>query len=81
MCDELLSMEPDAKWPLLTQTRLQELLAQVAAQEGGGAASEAAVQDAYTRLGEVDALRRGLYADAAQGKAHVVAAPLAAKKK
>jgi geranylgeranyl transferase type-2 subunit alpha len=78
MCRDLLEMEPGAKWPLLTLTRLQELQAQVGGGGGGGGAAAAAeVQAAYEELAAVDPMRAGFYKDAAAGKAHVVAAPAA----
>lgn len=80
MCQELLDIEPAAKWPLLTLTRLRELQAQLQRQAGGEARAtegEVEVQEGYTTLAAVDKLREGYYQDAAAGKAHVVTMPQA----
>ena len=79
VCKELLELEPEAKWPLLTLTRLQELRLQLQQQqqqhEGSAEAEAAAIQAGYEQLCDVDPMRRGYYADAAGGRAHVVAKP------
>lgn len=78
MCEELLSIEPDAKWPLATQTCLKQLKLEVksgskgAAAEGEGESLEATPL-AYERLAEIDSMRRGYYMDAAEGKANTIA--------
>ena len=72
MCRELLEVEPDAKWPLVTMLRLQELCSQIGA-EGGSSAR--AVAESYAHVASLDAMRKGYYVDAAQGKAHVVPIP------
>lgn len=74
MCEELLEIEPDARWPLLTLTRLKELQGKF---EQGD--DEFNAQDAYQRLVSIDPMRKGFYGDAAHGKAHVVATPKAPK--
>jgi geranylgeranyl transferase type-2 subunit alpha len=88
MCKELLDIEPDAKWPLLTYTRLCQLLAELnashAPHNGSGSGGDGSGDDhskfdaieAYTKLQEMDPLRKGFYKDAAQGLANVVALPL-----
>eukprot|EP00887_Chlorella_sp_A99_P001811 scaffold19.g1811.t1 len=91
MCEELLAVEPDAKWPLLTMVRLRELQQTVTRGGGGSGAGSGSgsssggnassgsteVEELYARLLEVDPLRRGYYEDAQQGRAKVVAAVLA----
>jgi geranylgeranyl transferase type-2 subunit alpha len=82
---ELLEAEPEAKWALLTLTRLKELRLQVLGScpadgaAGGSAAAELAteVAEGYARLKQLDLLRRGYYVDAEEGRAHVVAKPAA----
>ncbi|KAL4540729.1 hypothetical protein Ndes2526B_g07564 [Nannochloris sp. 'desiccata'] len=80
MCKELLEIEPDAKWPLLTHTRLCQLLAELgtadADADAGGDNLDFDAVEAYKKLEEMDPLRKGFYKDAAQGAAHVVALPL-----
>jgi geranylgeranyl transferase type-2 subunit alpha len=83
MCKELLEIETDAKWPLLTYTRLCQLLAEldiVTSDDGGSDDGSSDVKvnaaEAYKTLEEMDPLRKGFYKDAAQGIAHVVALPL-----
>jgi geranylgeranyl transferase type-2 subunit alpha len=71
MCKELLEIEPDAKWPLLTYTRLRQLLIDL-----GAVDLESDAEEAYKKLEEMDPLRKGFYRDAAQGSAHVVALPM-----
>lgn len=66
MCAELLSVEPDAKWPLLTQTRLAQLRMELEPTE-----EMVSFQSSYERLAELDTMRRGYYSDAAEGKAQV----------
>lgn len=83
MCKELLEIEPDAKWPLLTYTRLCQLLTELdkhttgnrgsSSKENTGADFDAV--EAYRKLEEMDPLRKGFYKDAAQGVAHVMALP------
>ena len=68
-CRELLEIEPDSKWALLTLARLTQALAQLdpAAGEGGGAGravGEAA--EMYRRLEALDPDRRGYYGAALQ---------------
>lgn len=82
---ELLEVEPDAKWPLLTLTRLREVEQQVRSggggggdAAGGGADLAAEVAGGYAQLIELDPLRKGYYEDARDGRAHVVAKPAAA---
>lgn len=73
-------MEPEAKWPLLTLTRLREVQQQVQDQAGGSGGSgdlAAEVAEGYARLIQLDALRSGYYQDARDGRAHVVAKPSA----
>ena len=81
MCQELLDIEPDSKWPMLTLTRLKELQGQFeeqAAVEGGDSAGFNP-RDAYQKLSEIDPMRKGFYEDASVGKAHVVATPKASR--
>ncbi|KAI3437691.1 hypothetical protein D9Q98_000140 [Chlorella vulgaris] len=83
-CKEVLDMEPEAKWALLTLTRLREVQQQVlcesdtatAAEEASGLAAQ--VVEGYARLKELDPLRSGYYKDAEEGRAQVVARPMAA---
>lgn len=67
MCEELLSIEPGSKWPLLTLTRLQELRRQLQGVKIWDTVP------AYEQLESIDPMRQGFYRDAAQGKASVVA--------
>ncbi|PSC76033.1 Geranylgeranyl transferase type-2 subunit alpha [Micractinium conductrix] len=91
MCQELLEVEHDSKWPLLTLTRLRELQQQVqhggaatGGGDGGGGEGDAdpelaeEIAEGYARLIELDPLRAGYYKDARDGRAHVVARPAAA---
>jgi geranylgeranyl transferase type-2 subunit alpha len=81
---EVLDMEPEAKWALLTLTRLREVQQQVLCESGTATAAEEAsglaaqVVEGYARLKELDPLRSGYYKDAEEGKAQVVARPMAA---
>jgi len=75
MCKELLEIEPDAKWPLLTYTRLRQFLFDLDA-AGGSDDSEFDAVEAYKRLEEMDSLRKGFYKDAAKGAAHIMALPM-----
>ncbi|CAG9461318.1 unnamed protein product [Pedinophyceae sp. YPF-701] len=72
--EELLALEPDAKWPLLTRARLRGLAAGAAG--GGNKGAELDGGGEYERLAGIDPDRRGFYADAAAGRAHVVTPPL-----
>jgi geranylgeranyl transferase type-2 subunit alpha len=81
---ELLDVEPGAKWPLLTLVRLDEVRRQVmqsvpSVAEGGRGASraDADIATRYAQLIAWDPMRRGYYEDAVSGKAVVVAKPRA----
>ena len=70
-CRELLEIEPDSKWALLTLARLTQALAQLdpEAGGGGGGGGGGAVEEAaevYRRLEAVDPDRRGYYRAAVQ---------------
>lgn len=72
---EHLSLDPDAKWPLLMTARLKEAQVRLGLCEGLGLdpkTLQAEVQQLYVRLKELDPMRAGYYADAAAGKAFVV---------
>ena len=69
MCEELMEVEPDVKWPLVTLTRLKQLLGQLGE---GETSSSFSAEEAYRRLIEIDGMRSGFYGDAEQGKADVV---------
>ncbi|MEW5303691.1 MAG: hypothetical protein WDW36_006360 [Sanguina aurantia] len=70
--EDHLSVEPDAKWPLLTVARLKEAQARHGLCDEAAEVVMAQVKDIYLRLCELDPLRRGFYTDAAAGKAYVV---------
>ncbi len=87
---DLLDIEPDSKWPLLTMVRLKEMQLQLltagspaaAAAVAGSSAAQAAelaeeVRSIYATLRQVDPLRAGYYQDAVEGRASVVMAPAA----
>ena len=68
-CRELLEIEPDSKWALLTLARLTQALAQLDPEAGGGGGGGGAVEEAaemYRRLEAVDPDRRGYYRAAVQ---------------
>jgi len=75
MCAELLSVEPDCKWALLTSAALAPLRARLAGAPGGAAeaaaeeAAAAAVRRAAAALARVDAARSVYYADLASAAA------------
>ncbi|UPR02772.1 protein prenylyltransferase [Chloropicon primus] len=66
-CNEILEIEPESKWPLLTLARLLE--AQAARAGGEGSESSAAglhnkMRQLYRKLEGIDPMRRGYYLDA-----------------
>ncbi len=77
MCQELLDMEPDAKWPMLTKARILRALGQWIGDDDG-ASHEAAAQELYEVLQQVDPARKGYYVDEVEGRCCVLlrAAPL-----
>lgn len=64
MCKEILDLEPGAKWPLLTLTRLTEMAFELGKGKGKG-------KELYEKLMVVDPLRKGYYRDAAIGSTHI----------
>lgn len=71
MCQELLDMEPDAKWPMLTKARILRALGEWSG-DADGASLEAGAQELYTALQEVDPARKGYYADEVEGRCCVL---------
>lgn len=72
---EHLCLDPDAKWPLLMTARLKEAQVLLGLCEALGVDVEdlkAEVARIYGRLKQIDPMRAGYYADAADGKAFVV---------
>ena len=77
---ELLEIEPDAKWPLLTVVRLKELRQQVlgsSSSSSGGSGTGGAAQAAGAAAAEADGGSSGgggsgLAADVAQGYARLI---------
>ncbi|KDD76410.1 hypothetical protein H632_c235p1 [Helicosporidium sp. ATCC 50920] len=65
VCSELLEEEPEARWALLAHTWVRQLRSEL-----NGADLED--RSAFERLSELDPLRRGFYADAAQGRVCLV---------
>ena len=70
MCRDLLAIEPDSKWPMLTLARLLCVRGGRSANEGDGEAGAGAdadaneVRDILHRLASLDPMRKGYYADA-----------------
>ena len=71
-CGDILAMEPEAKWPLVTLANLLGVQARfLDGAEGEEGSQERAqhlrmrARELYAKLGEVDAMRRGYYADKA----------------
>ncbi|KAK9807311.1 hypothetical protein WJX73_000196 [Symbiochloris irregularis] len=76
MCNQLLEVEPDrtkCKWPLLTLARLQEMQQQLGLRAGSQGSTQQSAADIYRELMVVDPKRKGYYADALEGRAHVMA--------
>jgi geranylgeranyl transferase type-2 subunit alpha len=72
MCEQLLELEPDAKWPLLTLTRLQEMLdALLTVEERKDSVGKVDYKVQYGVLREIDPMRRGYYKDEEEGMAKV----------
>lgn len=69
--DDHLASSPDARWPLLTVTRLREAQAKLGLGDAPREELMASVSAAYRRLMELDPLRRGFYQDALEGKSFV----------
>lgn len=72
---EHLSLDPDAKWPLLMTARLKEAQVRLGLCQQLGLDVEdlkAEVSQLYSKLKEIDPMRAGYYADAAAGRAFVV---------
>lgn len=68
MCKDLLEVEPDSKWPLLTLARLREAQRQMQGDQG----LPDDVKDTYKQLIALDPMRQGYYQDALDGKAFVI---------
>mmetsp|Transcript_10169 Transcript_10169/g.20685 ORF Transcript_10169/g.20685 Transcript_10169/m.20685 type:complete len:424 (+) Transcript_10169:183-1454(+) len=70
-CEEILEIEPEAKWPMLTLARLLEMQAgrpKVKAQSSGGqlaAQLKGRASGLYEKLTDLDYMRAGYYKDAA----------------
>ena len=72
MCEQILELEPDAKWPLLTLTRLQEMLdTLLTVEEQKDSAVKGDYKVQYGVLREIDPMRRGYYKDEEEGMAKV----------
>lgn len=72
MCEQLLDLEPDSKWPLLTLTRLQEMLDLLLTDEQEkDSISKVDYKVLYGLLSEMDTMRRGYYKDEEEGTAKV----------
>lgn len=62
VCRELLEIEPDSKWALLTLARLTQAVAQLGPEETGGSVDAGEVGEIYRRLAaEIDPDRKGYY--------------------
>jgi len=68
MCQELLEVEPDSKWPLLTLARIHELKGELG---GNPEESLKVAQSTYKQLSQRDPQRAGYYQDALSGSARV----------
>ena len=64
-CQEILEIEPDCKWPLLTLARLFELQARRASAGETKQQLKGKVKDLYNKLATLDVMRKGYYRDAA----------------
>lgn len=74
VCEEVIELEPESKWALLTLAGLKELENTVL---DGNKSDENrlilnSVQEMYTKLSKIDRMRKGFYEDRAAGKADIV---------
>eukprot|EP01023_Acetabularia_acetabulum_P037797 TRINITY_DN3602_c1_g1_i4.p2 TRINITY_DN3602_c1_g1~~TRINITY_DN3602_c1_g1_i4.p2 ORF type:complete len:356 (-),score=59.96 TRINITY_DN3602_c1_g1_i4:472-1539(-) len=71
-CEELLEVEPDSKWPMLTLAWIKQLQGNFEKDEDRKTTLYSSATSIYEKLGKMDSLRIGFYQDASKAKANVI---------